>query len=57
MIGWSGTAAGWMGFASEHKLCEAITKATGILATTSVLALNKALNIFKVKKLGLDCLI
>lgn len=53
MIGWSGTAAGWMGFESDEKLCEAITKATGIPATTSVLALNKALDIFKVKKLGL----
>lgn len=53
MIGWSGTAAGWMGFEGDEKLCEAITKATGIPATTSVLALNKALDIFKVKKLGL----
>jgi maleate isomerase len=53
MIGWSGTAAGWMGFESDERLCEAITKATGIPATTSVLALNKALDIFKVKKLGL----
>ena len=52
MIGWSGTAAVWMGFESDEKLCEA-TKATGIPATTSVLALNKALNIFKIKKLGL----
>ncbi|KAG1763735.1 putative Asp/Glu racemase [Suillus placidus] len=49
----NGTAAGWMGFESDEKLCEAITKATGIPATTSVLALNKALDIFKVKKLGL----
>ncbi|KAG2078751.1 hypothetical protein BDR04DRAFT_1087331, partial [Suillus decipiens] len=37
----------------DEKLCETITKATGIPATTSVLALNKALDIFKVKKLGL----
>ncbi|KAG2094876.1 putative Asp/Glu racemase [Suillus discolor] len=53
MIGWSGTAAGWIGFEDDEKLCQAITKATGIPATTSVLALNKALGIFKVKKLGL----
>ncbi|CZT01605.1 uncharacterized protein RAG0_09139 [Rhynchosporium agropyri] len=37
VIGWSGTAAGW----------------TGIKATTSVLALNKLLEIWRVKRLGL----
>jgi maleate isomerase len=34
-------------------LCEGIEKATGIKATTSILALNKALKLWGVKKLGL----
>lgn len=42
-IGWSGTSAGWLGFASDVAICDAITAATGLPATTSTLALNKAL--------------
>ena len=53
IIGWSGTSAGWLGFDKDIKLCEGIQKATGIKATTSVLALNKALNLWDVKRLGL----
>ncbi|UQC83851.1 uncharacterized protein CLUP02_09347 [Colletotrichum lupini] len=53
MIGWSGTSSGWLGFAADEKLCADITAATGIPATTSVLALNKALQKFDVKDLGL----
>ena len=53
VIGWSGTSAGWLGFDKDIKLCEEIEKATGIKATTSTLALNKALEIWGVKKLGL----
>jgi maleate isomerase len=53
VIGWSGTSAGWLGFGADEKLCEAITAATGIPATTSVLALNKALRLLGAKKLGL----
>lgn len=53
IIGWSGTSAGWLGFDADEKLCEAITAATGIPATTSVLALNKALKLLGTKKLGL----
>ncbi|KAE9377124.1 putative Asp/Glu racemase [Stipitochalara longipes BDJ] len=53
IIGWSGTSAGWLGFDKDVKLCEEIEKATGIKATTSVLALNKALKLWEVEKLGL----
>jgi maleate isomerase len=41
VIGWSGTSSGWMGFEADVKLCEDITAATGIPATTSVLGLNR----------------
>lgn len=52
-IGWSGTSAGWLGFDEDVTLCEEIKKATRIKATTSVLALNKALDLWGVKRLGL----
>ncbi|KAF2654281.1 putative Asp/Glu racemase [Lophiostoma macrostomum CBS 122681] len=53
VIGWSGTSSGWLGFAADEELCRLITEATGIRATTSVLALNKALRKLGVKNLGL----
>ncbi|KAF7599887.1 MAG: Asp/Glu/hydantoin racemase [Candidatus Dactylopiibacterium carminicum] len=43
MIGWSGTAAGWLGFDSDRLLRARITEATGIPATSSILALNELL--------------
>lgn len=52
-IGWSGTSAGWLGFDTDVALCQAITEATAIPATTSVLALNKALQRFGIRRLGL----
>lgn len=52
-IGWSGTAAGWLGFEQDEALCAAITDATGVPASTSVLALNKALKAFDIQRLGL----
>ena len=42
-IGWSGTSSGWLGFERDERLCRRITEVTGIPATTSVLALNEAL--------------
>lgn len=42
-IGWSGTSSGWLGFERDRQLCRRITEVTGIPATTSVLALNEAL--------------
>jgi maleate isomerase len=53
VIGWSGTSAGWLGFENDEKLCSEIEATMGIKATTSVLALNRALDIWGVKKLGL----
>ncbi|MFC3108702.1 aspartate/glutamate racemase family protein [Undibacterium arcticum] len=41
VIGWSGTSSGWLGFEADQRLCQRITEATGIPATTSVLALNE----------------
>ena len=52
-IGWSGTAAGWRGFAADEDLCARITAHTGIAACTSVLALNEILTLTQVKKLGI----
>ncbi len=52
VIGWNGTSSGWLGFEADVRLCEQITAATGILATTSMLALNEILEHQKVKRLG-----
>jgi maleate isomerase len=43
VIGWNGTSSGWLGFDVDEHLCRDITGATGIPATTSVLALNEIL--------------
>ncbi|OXI84974.1 Asp/Glu/hydantoin racemase [Burkholderia sp. AU31652] len=53
VIGWSGTSAGWLGFERDAALCRVIEKATGIPATTSVLALNELLERTGVRRLGL----
>jgi maleate isomerase len=52
VIGWSGTAAGWLGFETDMRLCERIRERTGIPATTAVLALNELLALGKVQQLG-----
>jgi maleate isomerase len=41
VIAWNGTSSGWLGFAADEALCAAITRETGIPATSSVLALNE----------------
>ncbi|ORY67234.1 putative Asp/Glu racemase [Pseudomassariella vexata] len=53
VIGWSGTSGGWLGFDEDEKLCQAITDAFGVPATTSTLALNRALDSLGVKTFGL----
>lgn len=53
VIGWSGTAAGWLGFDRDHALCARITERTGIPATTAVLALNELLALHGVRRLAL----
>jgi maleate isomerase len=52
VIGWNGTSSGWLGFDADVRLCERITSATGIAATTSMLALNEVLASTKIKQLG-----
>jgi maleate isomerase len=51
-IGWNGTSSAWLGFDADIRLCERITAATGIAATTSILALNEVLEKTKVSRLG-----
>ena len=53
VIGWSGTSAGWLGFERDQALCRQITEATGIPATTSVLALNEIFAKTGVRRFGL----
>ena len=47
VIGWSGTSSGWLGFEADEKLCRSIEQQTGIKATTSVLALNRLLDLVR----------
>ena len=51
-IVWNGTSGAWMGFDADERLCAAITERTGVPATTSVLALNRALGQLGVTRLG-----
>jgi maleate isomerase len=53
VIAWNGTSAGWLGFDADVQLCQEITAATGIPATTSVLAMAEILRDRQVTQLGL----
>ncbi|GAB3648857.1 aspartate/glutamate racemase family protein [Ramlibacter alkalitolerans] len=53
VIGWSGTAAGWLGFDRDRQLVERIRERTGIVATTAVLALNELLALKGIRRLAL----
>lgn len=53
VIVWNGTSSGWLGFEADHRLCERIEQATGIQATTSVLALNELLERQGAREFGL----
>ncbi|MDF2648714.1 MAG: Asp/Glu/hydantoin racemase [Paenibacillus sp.] len=53
VIAYNGTSGGWLGFDNDRRLCEQITKETGIPATTSVLALNELFSVFQVSRYGL----
>ena len=52
-ICWSGTSASWLGFEKDRALCARIAEATGVPATTSVLALNELLTAQGARTLGL----
>lgn len=53
VIAWNGTSSGWLGFEADERLCRRITEATGVPATTSMLALNEILRRTGVRRLGL----
>jgi maleate isomerase len=53
VIGWSGTSASWLGFERDQTLCDLITRATGITACTSVLALNELLAARSIRRFAL----
>jgi maleate isomerase len=53
VIGWSGTAAGWLGFDSDRRLVDRIQERTGIRATTAVLALNELMALRDITRLAL----
>lgn len=53
VITWNGTSSGWLGFATDERLGDRITHATGIKASTSMLALNEILAATGVKRFGL----
>jgi maleate isomerase len=53
VIAWNGTSAAWLGFETDQRLCEAISAATGIAATTSMLALNEALAGYGARRIAL----
>src|ERR1700709_2851979 len=53
VIAWNGTSSGWLGFDADVRLCERIEAATGIRASTSMLALNEVLASTGVKRFGL----
>jgi len=52
-ICWNGTSAGWMGLDQDRILCAAITEATGIPATTSMLALDEAFRLSGIERYAL----
>lgn len=53
VIAWNGTSSGWLGFDADVRLCERIQSATGIPASTSMLALNEILQATGVTRMGL----
>lgn len=53
VIAWNGTSSGWLGFEADTRLCERIEAATGIRASTSMLALNQILAATGVRRFGL----
>ena len=53
VIAWNGTAGGWLGFDNDIRLCQLIEDATGIPATSSVLAIEELFKRNNVKRFGL----
>ena len=53
VIAWSGTSASWLGIEHDQALCRRLTEATGIPATTAILALQELMTRMDVRRLGL----
>src|SRR5258708_33369987 len=53
VIAWNGSKGASLGFDADIGLCERITKETGIVATTSILALDNVLRARGAKNIGL----
>jgi maleate isomerase len=53
VIAWNGTSAGWLGFERDEALCAAISRETGALACTSVLAINELFAHYGIQRFGL----
>src|SRR3981081_1572339 len=52
VIAWNGTSSGWLGFERDETLCARIASATGIAASTAMLALNEVLERTGAKRIG-----
>ena len=52
-ICWNGTSAGWLGFDADRRLCEAITRRTGIAACSSVLSIEEIFRMSGVRRFGM----
>ena len=52
-ICWNGTSASWLGLEHDRTLCRSIREATGIAATSSVLALDEVFRVTGVTRFGL----
>lgn len=53
LIAWAGTAASWLGFARDEALVAQIKRSCGIVATSSVLAINRRLAELGARSIGL----
>ena len=50
---WNGTSAGWLGFQADRDLCASISARTGVLACSSVLAIDEIFRSTGVKRFGM----
>lgn len=53
VIAWNGTSASWRGFDTDAALCAEIERRAGCPASSAIVSLNEALELFGVKRLGL----
>jgi maleate isomerase len=53
VIAWNGTSASWLGFERDEQLCARISSATGVAATTSVLAFREIFQRTGISRVGL----